>query len=202
MRKTLLASLLLSFSAATVLVPHAMAAPGEATAVIRSCGTPDSDTAGKSEVSGLPQRTLVYGNYRLKFETPANAGVTDDSWQFSSGWSGHLPETANEIAKKLTCFGAGMAAAANAAPSQTLAADPSIAFQTQQTVPAKRAPFGIANLWIILFLVGVITIFAVAIPRRRRVVNGPPVSGRIFRRPQLNMIRFRRRPRVPITTRL
>jgi hypothetical protein len=201
MHKTVLSSLVLFFSAAAVVLPSAHAATGEATAVITSCGTPDSDTYGTSEVSGLPMRTLVYGNFRLNFETQANMSVTPDSWQFTSGWRGHMPQTANEVAKQMTCFGTGLAAAQNAAAGQRLAADPSIALQNPAG-SAKRAPFGVANLWIILFLTGIVAIFAVAIPRRKTMVTRPSVSGRVFRRPQLNVIRFRRRPKVPVTNRL
>lgn len=200
MRLPLIASLVFSLSALAITVPAAHAAPGEAAAVISSCGQPDSDMYSTSEVSGLPLRTLVYGKLRLNFE-PVNA-TSQGTWQFTTGWRGHLPETANEVAKQMACFGQGLSAAQNAASGQTLAADPSIAFREQAAAPTARVPFGIANLWIILFLAGVIAIFAVAIPRNKTVLNGPELNRRPFRRPKLNAVRFRRRPRVVSSTRV
>jgi hypothetical protein len=187
------AAILLPLLTIAIASAPAFAAPGEANAVIAQCGQPDSDTRSTSEVDGLPQRTLTYSGMRLNFQAASSAAT--DSWSFTTGWHDHLPLTAGEVGHRMPCFRNALASV-QANTSQQLATDPSIAAQENTTAHARQ-PFGIANLWLILLLVGLLAIFALAIPRARRIVKGPDPSKRLYRRPLLQ--RFRRRPRPPVT---
>jgi len=182
-RLNFLAILLLS---ATAL--PALALPGEAAAVMAHCGAPNADTQSTSQVNNLPMRTLTYGHMRLNFEQIGSG------WSFTTGWNNHIPENMNEVAKHMPCFSAAMNQVAAAADRS--GADPTIVAQT--TIPTlNRATFGIANLWLILFIAGAIAVFGILIPRARKMVRRPKLQDRILRRPRLNMVsRFRRRPVV------
>jgi hypothetical protein len=178
-------SFLLSLSA----IP-AFALPGEAAAVIRTCGLPQSENIATSEVTNRLQRDLTYGETTLHF-IPDGAG-----WSFTTAWSGHLPISRSRLESIMPCFDEAMAQAATQPFSPT---DPAIARQQTATSASVSAnTWGIPHFWPILTLVMLLVIFALW-PRRNPAVPSKLPPARRYRRPGLPSSLLRRLPRkVPI----
>lgn len=184
--KVLVAAAVLAFSSVS-----SFASPTDLPSVLTHCGTPDNDATARSEVSGLPQRTLTYGDVRINFQRNADA----TGWNFVDGWIGHLPATRVGVGRAMPCVNDALDEAAIQQQNALASADPAIAQQSAQAMGLHGA-FGVRNLWLIVFLAAILAIFAVALPRRRRMVNGPDVKQRPFRRPNLRLATVRRRPKV------
>ena len=166
----------------------AAALPGELDAVIRRCGTPHAQNYTTSQVTGRPQRDLIYSDSLLLHFEPEEGG-----WSFTTAWSGHFPVTRSSLETRLPCFRDALAEVA-AKPAVTI--DPTIATQTNSPAPVSQTNFGIDHLWLIAVLV-VITGVLLLIPRRARkgdVASIPDV--RRYRKPLLRE-RFIRRNRRP-----
>jgi hypothetical protein len=194
MRVTLARTLLLFLGLLTASTPS-FASPGDASAVLAHCGTPQSDTTATSEVDDLPQRTLTYDHTRLNFQQLQ--GVSGAGWSFTSGWVGPLPMSAREIANRMPCFRDALDEASARYQNRLSHVDPSIAARAGTIIGQPHGAFGINHLWLIVFLIGIIAIFALAIPRRRRRVTHNPVV-RPYRRPDLTLKPSpRKKPRSP-----
>jgi hypothetical protein len=182
---------LLAFSLA---VAPAFASPGDMAGVLAHCGAPDADISSTSEVNSLPERSLTYGGVRLNFQQLQ--GDVAGGWSFTTAWAGHFPLTKGDVSQRMPCFRDGIEEAQIRNQNVLTHADPGIVDQSAaQTQP--HGAFGIAHWWLIIFLIGVLAIFAVALPRHRRMVKGPELADRPFRRPRLAFIRTRRKPRLP-----
>ena len=166
----------------------AFALPGELDAVVRHCGEPLQRSAETSQVTGKPQRDLIYKNVTLHFE-PEEGG-----WSFTTAWKGHFPVTRGILESEVPCFKTAMDEIA-AAPRQ--AVDPTIADQTVGTAPMVTSTWGIPHVWSAVLCVVLLVLVIALFPRRNRggreVVL--PVADRPFRKPTLrSRIRGRVRP--------
>jgi hypothetical protein len=165
---------------------HAL--PGEANAVIAHCGEPHAEHYGTSPVTNTTQRDLIYNDLTLHFE-PLEGG-----WSFTTAWRGHFPVTRKELEKTLPCFRAAMEQVA-AGPQQVV--DPTIAAQSQAGTPMSTSTWGIPHLWLIVALIVLTLLILFLLPSRRRPAAIAPPD-RIFRKPNLRGMVFRRKPRLPM----
>ena len=151
---------------ASATVP-AHALPGELEAVMRHCGVPHAQNYTTSQVTGRPQRDLIYNASTLLHFEPEEGG-----WSFTTAWEGHFPVTRSMLESRLPCFKAAMDEVA-AAPAPVI--DPTIAEQTANPAPVSQSNFGIDHMWLIIVLV-VATALLVLLPRRRRAATNPSFS--------------------------
>ena len=167
----------------------AYAAPGELNAVIAHCGVPHAQNYTTSQVTGKPQRDLIYNEVTLHFE-PEEGG-----WSFTTAWEGHFPVVRNTLETRLPCFKAALDQADAAALP---AVDPTIAAQTTTATDFSQTSFGIPHLWLILGLIIVTSLILFLLPRRRRPVDVERVPDqRRYRKPLLRGRLARRTPRNP-----
>ena len=178
---------ILLISLLSVCTLPALALPGEATAVIQNCGTPQADIQQPGGLNGLPQRHLTYPNgLTLNFE-PEVGG-----WSFISAARGPRTITRDNLEQSMPCFSSAMNQAAAAQH------DAPILYETYQ--PSYSQPFGIPYFWLIVLLVLSLLVVGFWPARRRRTPYVLPDTRR-FRRPNLlthykDQNRFERTRRV------
>jgi hypothetical protein len=177
----------------SVFTLPAIALPGEAAAVIRSCGQPQAQEQAMSPVTEHLQYNLTYGDTILHFQ-PMEGG-----WSFTTAWHNHLPMTRSELEAQMPCFRTAMDQAAKVPlPFE----DPTIAQQSAVGL-LDASSFGIQFLWLIVVLVVILAI-ALLIPsaRRRQVRTAAHdllLKSRRFRKPSLAYVEpIRRHPLTEI----
>jgi len=159
--------------------------------VLRHCGRPTAEGIRVSEVTGLLERNLWYGDNILHFE------AAEGDWEFTTGWKGHLPISDKALATHLPCLRAAMNdAKAIPAPLNYNRID-------HETRPENASRgLGIPFFWLILTLSALILFVAVdplLKPSRTRRPAPTPEIERNFRKPQATwpLIDRRKTPRLP-----
>ena len=156
---------------------------------MRHCGVPHAQNYTTSQVTGRPQRDLIYNDSTLLHFEPEEGG-----WSFTTAWEGHLPVTRATLDQRLPCFHDAMAEVA-AKPAQVI--DPTIAAQTAEATPMSQSNFGIDHLWLIGVLI-LITALLLFLPRRPRKTDSAAIPDvRRYRKPLLRGRFTRRGPRPP-----
>ncbi len=176
-------SLLMAF----VLAPiAAYALPGDADAVLRHCGKPTAEYIGTSPVTGGVQRELSYNDVTLRF-LPMGSG-----WSFTTALNGRLPVSRDLVEAQMPCFRVALAEVAAAG------VEAASGLQTG-TLATGKVGSGVAFVWLLFGLGGVLVVFLV-LPATRRRVQKPvtmPMESRPYRKPQVVGVPFRRRVRKP-----
>jgi hypothetical protein len=174
---------LLAFAIFLLSPLQSFAAPGEASAIIQTCGAPSSDWQSVSEVTGKLQRSLVYGNTILRFD------LFTGGWSYASAWRGHLPVSLSTVEAALPCVRQALNVVAK---SPATVADPTM-IADHRGLQNMGIQFGRPFLWLIAVLAAVL-IVSLAVPAtRRRTVRRPPLEARPYRRPKVKGFQFAQR---------